>query len=79
MHAHKQICFIHGEEDTLIPAHHAQKLYESFPGRKMLIEFEGTHNSTRPVEVIQRCFEFIEEGLNLLPNMRVVRANTKLV
>jgi hypothetical protein len=29
--------------------------------------------------VIQRCFEFIEEGLNLLPNMRVVRANTKLV
>jgi predicted esterase len=35
--AHKQICFIHGEEDTLIPAHHAQKLYDAFPGRKMLI------------------------------------------
>jgi fermentation-respiration switch protein FrsA (DUF1100 family) len=59
----KQICFIHGEEDTLIPAHHAEQLYDSFPGRKMLVLFEGSHNSTRPAEVLSKCFEFIEGGI----------------
>ena len=59
----KQICFIHGEEDSLIPVHHAQKLYDSFNGRKLLILFEGTHNSNRNDEVIDRCFKFIEQGI----------------
>lgn len=59
----KQICFIHGEEDVLVPAHHSQQLYGAFTGRKELLMFEGTHNSIRPKEVLQKCFEFIEEGL----------------
>ena len=35
----KQICFIHGEEDSLVPSHHSQKLYDSFNGRKLLVLF----------------------------------------
>jgi hypothetical protein len=30
----------------------------------MLINFDGTHNSSRPDEVVQRCFQFIEESLS---------------
>lgn len=56
----KSICFIHGEEDTLIPCQHSQKLYDAFNGHKMFILFEGTHNSSRPEEVIEKCFQFIE-------------------
>jgi dipeptidyl aminopeptidase/acylaminoacyl peptidase len=59
----KEICFIHGEDDSLIHKDHAQRLYDGFKGRKMLICFEGTHNSSRPDEVIKKCFNFIEEGL----------------
>ena len=73
----KQICFIHGEEDTLIPPHHADKLYQSFPGRKMLVMFEGTHNSTRPAEVIEKCYEFIESGLEE-SRRKTGRGNTKI-
>lgn len=64
--AKKEICFIHGEEDTLINSSHAQSLYNAYEGRKMLVYFAGTHNSTRPTEVINRCFQFIEEGINNL-------------
>ena len=35
----KQICFIHGEADTLVSSHHAEKLYAAFKGRKELIMF----------------------------------------
>jgi len=62
--AKREICFIHGEDDTLIPCTHAQALYNAYEGRKMLINFTGTHNSTRPAEVLNRCFQFIEEGIN---------------
>ena len=35
----KSICFIHGENDTLIPVENCQKLYDSFDGRKQIILF----------------------------------------
>ena len=35
----RQICFIHGEQDTLVPQNHVQRLYDSFPGAKMMVVF----------------------------------------
>jgi fermentation-respiration switch protein FrsA (DUF1100 family) len=54
--SNKRICFIHGELDTLVPFHNAQQLFDSFKGKKMIKFFDGTHNSTRPAEIISNCF-----------------------
>jgi hypothetical protein len=35
----RQICFIHGEADMLVPVHHAEQLYAAFKGRKEIILF----------------------------------------
>ena len=74
----RDICFLHGEEDTLISSEHSQKLYDSFTGRKMLILFEGSHNSSRPQEVILKCFEFIEDALEAKVNLRPAPRNRHL-
>ncbi|EAY02765.1 hypothetical protein TVAG_369930 [Trichomonas vaginalis G3] len=50
----------HAAEDSFIPYYHAQKLYDIYKGKdKLLMPLPGDHNSKRPVEWLNTCFNFI--------------------
>jgi hypothetical protein len=50
-----------GKQDSMIHYSHASRLFEAFSGKnKRIILFDGNHNSTRPSEVLDECFEFID-------------------
>jgi hypothetical protein len=56
----KSLLILAGKDDSMIHYSHSEKLYQSFKGTdKRIILFDGTHNSNRPEEVIDECFEFI--------------------
>ncbi len=48
----------------MISYHHSEKLYASYKGKnKKLILFDGTHNSNRPKNVVDDCFQFIQKSV----------------
>eukprot|EP00761_Pharyngomonas_kirbyi_P000292 gb/GECH01000292.1/.p1 GENE.gb/GECH01000292.1/~~gb/GECH01000292.1/.p1 ORF type:complete len:410 (+),score=56.03 gb/GECH01000292.1/:1-1230(+) len=42
------VLFGHATGDDFIKIKHSQRLYESYPGDKLMVEFDGDHNSERP-------------------------------
>lgn len=40
--------FGHASEDSFIPPHHSDLIYEAYMGDKNIIKFEGDHNTPRP-------------------------------
>lgn len=39
------LLIIHGTRDTIIPAHHGQRLYEKFEGKKTMLLIDGGHHN----------------------------------
>lgn len=49
-----------GIDDSMIHYSHSEKIFESFPGKKKIELFHGSHNSQRPAKALDNCFLFIE-------------------
>lgn len=56
------VLFIHGEEDTIVPLHHSQRLYESAGEPKQLWVVPGTGHiqAVRNKDMRQRLTEFLQ-------------------
>ncbi|CAD8125128.1 unnamed protein product [Paramecium sonneborni] len=53
------IVFLSAKQDQLILEKHPKILMEKFRGIKQLKQFEGTHNSKRPLDVMKETVQFI--------------------
>jgi hypothetical protein len=56
-----------GDADLLIDKSNSQLLFEAFPGKRKHFEvFPGTHNSKRPLVVLQKIMRMIGEHVTSL-------------
>ncbi|CAD8201253.1 unnamed protein product [Paramecium pentaurelia] len=53
------IVFLSAKQDQLIVEKHPKILMEKFRGNKLLKQFEGTHNSKRPLNVMKETVQFV--------------------
>ncbi|CAD8119916.1 unnamed protein product [Paramecium sonneborni] len=53
------IVFLSAKQDQLILEKHPKILMEKFRGTKLLKQFEGTHNSKRPQDIMKETVQFI--------------------
>ncbi|CAD8066162.1 unnamed protein product [Paramecium primaurelia] len=60
------IIFLQAKQDELIENKHASLLMENFRGKKKLLSFDGTHNSTRPKDVMEQSVELIKKEFGFL-------------
>mmetsp|Transcript_36421 Transcript_36421/g.85451 ORF Transcript_36421/g.85451 Transcript_36421/m.85451 type:complete len:409 (+) Transcript_36421:407-1633(+) len=59
-HCQAPVLIAHAEDDTLVPAHHCERLVEEYGGPKTVCIFpEGGHNSPRPDGFNARAAEFL--------------------
>mmetsp|Transcript_82036 Transcript_82036/g.145369 ORF Transcript_82036/g.145369 Transcript_82036/m.145369 type:complete len:404 (-) Transcript_82036:167-1378(-) len=50
-------------DDTFVMPHHSKALSKSWGGRSTVVQFEGTHNSSRPWWFLEEAAEFLQERL----------------
>lgn len=60
------VIFLHGSDDSLIPASHSRVLYEAFPGKKeLLIVEKGSHND---LHTFKRYQDFLSNDMDIFFN-----------
>lgn len=60
------VIFLHGSDDSLIPASHSRVLFDAFSGRKeMIIVEKGSHND---LHTFKRYEDFLRDDMNVFFN-----------
>ena len=55
--------FLHATKDRLVSVKQSREMYELYPGDKYLLELGGGHNSVRPLLVLNRVGEILQDIL----------------
>merc|ERR1712117_838339 len=59
--------FLVGSEDTFIPPHHTEAIFNQYAGEKRLITVDGDHNSVRPTFAMEAAAAVLKRDMSLPP------------